>query len=192
MHELGRRIRVHLPAGPEGFLSARCHRLVSHDPTLRAIFEDEIALYDVMPSISFGRTPRLIIAPTFTRDINEAPGLMEERPVEITIRILYDATHWEAIYNGPHPSDSITSEEATVADLTQYIEFLFRSRDNRELSEGNEKMVQPGLTRYEPIPYDPVIFSPEQAMIVQDLRITFTVRIDKSTGQIDNLAIARA
>lgn len=196
MANLQQRIRSFLPgvypnasAGPEGFLAARVHRLLSHDTTLREIFEDQIDLLTVFNPVEFGRAPRCQIAPTFTREPDLAPGQREERPVEITVRLLDDATTWKEIYKGPSPSSTTTDEEPGISDLAQYIIQLLKS--SRELAEGNEKMVQPGETVYEALSNEWVIVENGPTYFIQDIRVTFTVRID-STGQIDNLNNARS
>lgn len=190
MHELQRLIQDHLPPGPEGFLAARVHRLLSHDPTLRAIFRERIQLLPEFWPFDYEDLPKLQVAATLSQSPEEAPGQREERPVEITVRVLYEATQWAPIYSGPSPNSDITQEVAVMADLGQYIMNLLKN--SRELPEGSEKMIQPGKTVYEPLPTEPVVYQDGPTIFYSDVRVTFTTRIDPKTGQIDNLAQARA
>lgn len=178
-------------AGPEDVFAAKVQRLLAVEPKLVTLFT--AAHIEAMPALypfDARPLPRLQVAPALTSQLEELPGGLERRPIELVVRIRFEASQWRPLLAGAPVGGwpyAVPSLNTLQKHITAYLQ---RNRELAETIGGTSRpLSDPGRFRAGPFDLLPTQ-SPsdlgEDFVLNYDLRYGYAPLVAHGSGQLWN------
>lgn len=178
-------------ASPEDVIAQRLQRLLVADARLKNLFTaDHIEAMPALVPFDARPLPRLQVAPALTSQLEELPSGMERRPVEVVVRIKFQASTWSPLCQG-EPVKPWPYAEASLSTLQKHIVALLqRNRELVEVIDGAQvPLTDPGHFRAGPFDLLPTNAPSDLGDVLvlnYDLRFGYAPLVEHGTGLLWN------